>query len=141
MKFTKSVSKTNYKLLVRLNLWFLLYPRLLYFIFLLCSILFYFILFLSSITLFHNLVLCFWNYLFTLIYLGLTSCQRSWTKYLRQTLVFMWNSALWEKLNFHFQGVLWWYWQNIHFGRKTGHWAIILWNLEIFLIFPNVLRS
>ena len=25
-----------------------------------------------------------------------------WTKYLRQTLVFMWNSALQEKFNFYF---------------------------------------
>ena len=34
------------------------------------------------------------------------------TKYLRQTLVFMGNSALREKFNFDFQGVFW---------RKTGH--------------------
>ena len=27
------------------------------------------------------------------------------TKYLRKTPVFMWNSALWEKFNFYFQGV------------------------------------
>ena len=27
------------------------------------------------------------------------------TKYLRKTLVSMWNSALWEKFNFYFQGV------------------------------------
>ena len=34
------------------------------------------------------------------------------TKYLRQTLVFMGNSALRAKFNFDFQGVFW---------RKTGH--------------------
>ena len=27
------------------------------------------------------------------------------TEYLRKTLVFMWNSTLWEKFNFYFQGV------------------------------------
>ena len=26
------------------------------------------------------------------------------TKYLKKTLAFMWNSALWEKINFYLQG-------------------------------------
>ena len=43
------------------------------------------------------------------------------TKYLRKSLVFMWNSALPEKLNFFFKGVFCYYWQNFLFGRKTGH--------------------
>ena len=30
---------------------------------------------------------------------------QSWTKYLRQTLVFMWNRTLLEKFNFNFSGV------------------------------------
>ena len=43
------------------------------------------------------------------------------TKYLRQTLVFMWNSTLQEKVNFDFPAGFCHYWQNFHFGRKTGH--------------------
>ena len=31
--------------------------------------------------------------------------RQSWTKYIRQTLVFMWNSALWENFNFYFSAV------------------------------------
>ena len=27
------------------------------------------------------------------------------------------------------------------FGRKTGHWVMILWCFEIFLILPNFLRT
>ena len=30
------------------------------------------------------------------------ACIQSWTEYLRQTLVFMWNSRLWERFNFYF---------------------------------------
>ena len=67
--------------------------------------------------------------------------RQSRTGHLRQALVFMWNSALREGLNFHFQGILCYYWQNFHFGGGTGYWAIILWNLDIFLIFANALRS
>ena len=29
--------------------------------------------------------------------------QQSWSKYLRQTLVFMWNSTIRKKFNFYFQ--------------------------------------
>ena len=32
----------------------------------------------------------------------LVLCLQSFTKYLRLTLVFKWNSALWEKVNFYF---------------------------------------
>ena len=39
------------------------------------------------------------------------------TKYLRKTLVFMWNSALWEKFNFYFQGVLT---KMLFFGGRLG---------------------
>ena len=38
---------------------------------------------------------------FIMIYLSAMSYQQSFTKYLRQTLVFMSNSALKEKLNFY----------------------------------------
>ena len=41
----------------------------------------------------------------------------SWTKYLRYTLVFMWNMDLWEKFNFYFSGVFWKYWKSFHFGE------------------------
>ena len=43
---------------------------------------------------------------------------QSWTKYLRQTLVFILNSALWEKFNFCFSGF---------FARLT---KILIWEEE-----------
>ena len=46
---------------------------------------------------------------------------QSLPKYFRQTVVFLW--------------------QNFNFVSKTEHQAIILWRFEIFLIFPNFLRS
>ena len=65
--------------------------------------------------------------------------QQSWPKYMRQTLVLVWDSALREKFKFNFSTVFCWYWQNFHFGRKTRHEAIILWRFEIMLSFPNFL--
>ena len=47
-------------------------------------------------------------------------------------LVFMWNSALREKFNFCFLRDFYQYW-HFHFGRRTEHQAIILWNFDIFL--------
>ena len=67
------------------------------------------------------------------------SYLQSFTKYLKQTLVFMLNSALREKSNFRFPGDFWKYWQIFHFWR-TKYWTIILWSFEIFRIFPNFLR-
>ena len=58
----------------------------------------------------------------------------------RQTLVFIWNSAPRKKFSLYFWGDFCWCWQNFHFGRGTKLWAINLWSLEIFLIFPNFLR-
>ena len=58
---------------------------------------------------------------------------KSWKKYMRQILVFMWNSALPEDLNFYFSGVFCYYKNNFEF--------IILWGFEIFMIFPSFLRS
>ena len=49
------------------------------------------------------------------------------------------NSSLQEKFNFCFSGNFYHHWQNFYFGRGTKHKATILWNLEIFLIFPNFL--
>ena len=46
---------------------------------------------------------------------------QSWPKYMRQTLVLVWNSALREKFNFNFWTVFRLYWQHFHFGRKTAH--------------------
>ena len=31
-------------------------------------------------------------------------------------------------------------WQSFHFSGGAGRWAIILWGLDTFLIFPNFLR-
>ena len=47
---------------------------------------------------------------------------QSWTNCMRQTLVFMWNSAIRENFNFYFS-------------------AVFFWRFEIFLIFPNFQRS
>ena len=46
---------------------------------------------------------------------------QSFTKYLRQTVVFMLNSALWENSNFYFAGDFCKYSRNFHFGRRTKH--------------------
>ena len=46
---------------------------------------------------------------------------QSWSKYMRQTLVLVWNSALQEKFTFNFGTFFRLYWQNFHFGRKTRH--------------------
>ena len=46
--------------------------------------------------------------------------RQSVTKYLRLTLVFMWNSALWENLIANFED----FFASIkkfHFDRETGH--------------------
>ena len=36
-------------------------------------------------------------------------------------------------------GLFCYYWLNVHFGGGGGasHWALILWGLDTFLIFPN----
>ena len=66
---------------------------------------------------------------------------QSWPKYFKQTVVFLWNSTLREKFNFYFSRIFCYYWQNFNFGSKAEHQAIILWGFEIFLTFPNFLRS
>ena len=52
---------------------------------------------------------------------GFQNCfqRQPFTKYLREALVFMWNSVQQEKFNFCFSGCFYWYWQNFHFGRRT----------------------
>ena len=75
------------------------------------------------------------------IYENFQSNLRQLTRYLRLTLVFMWNCSLWEGFNFCFSRVFCYCWQSFHFARGTGSWAIILWSLDTFLIFPNFLRS
>ena len=66
---------------------------------------------------------------------------QSLTDYLRQTLDFMWNNTLRENFNFYFPRDFSWYWQNFPCGRRNTHYAIILWSLGVFLIFPSFLRS
>ena len=58
---------------------------------------------------------------------------QSLTKYLRQTLVFIWNCALRERFNLCFSGVLCLCWRNIHFWGGDRRWAIILWSFGNFL--------
>ena len=67
--------------------------------------------------------------------------RQPWTKCLRKTLVFIWNSALRDNFNFYFSEAFCWYQQNSSFGSRTGHYVMILRCFEIFLIFPNFLRS
>ena len=62
-------------------------------------------------------------------------------KYFWQAVVFLWSSTLREKFNFHFWRTYCKYGQNFTFGSKIEHGAIILWKVDIFLIFPNFLRS
>ena len=59
--------------------------------------------------------------------LGMRGLQ-SFAGYLGLALVFVWVGALWD-------------WRSFYFGGGTGGWAIILWGLNFFLIFPNFLRS
>ena len=66
---------------------------------------------------------------------------QSFTKHLRPTLVFMWNSVLRQKSNFCFSEDFCKYWQNFHFGRGTKRYAIILSRFDIFVIFPDFLIS
>ena len=56
--------------------------------------------------------------------------RQSFTEYLRQTLVFVWNSTLQEEFHFYFPGHFCYYWQNFHFRRRTKHQAIILWSFN-----------
>ena len=43
-------------------------------------------------------------------------------------------------LDLCFSGFFRWYWRRFHFGGGAGRWAIVLWGLDTFLIFPNFLR-
>ena len=43
--------------------------------------------------------------------------------------------------NFYFSGVFFWYWLSFYFVGVAGYWAIILWGLVSFLIFPNLRGS
>ena len=63
------------------------------------------------------------------------------TKYLRKTLVFVWNSALWDKFDWCFPRGFYQFWQNSIFWSRTEHYAIIPWTFEIFLVFPIFLKS
>ena len=64
---------------------------------------------------------------------------QSWTKHLRETLVFISNRALQEKFNFCFSEVFCKYGKKFYFGKKAEHWAIFLLSFKILLMFPNFL--
>ena len=54
----------------------------------------------------------------------------------------MWNSALWVKFNlFFFKTFLLILMQFSFWQEDCGHYTIILWGLDTFLIFPNFLGS
>ena len=59
-------------------------------------------------------------------------CLQTFGKYLRQILIFMWNSTIREKFNFCFSEDFYKYWSNFYFGRRTECYAIILWSFEVF---------
>ena len=65
---------------------------------------------------------------------------QSWTKYLRQTRVFLWNRALREESNFYlpefFASI-----DKIFILGAGLRTRIIPWSFGIFLIFPNFLKS
>ena len=52
-----------------------------------------------------------------------------------------WRTAVGGGLNFYFSGVFFWYWLSFYFVGVAGYWAIILWGLVSFLIFPNLRGS
>ena len=66
--------------------------------------------------------------------------QETFTKIFRQTPVFIGNSALREKFKFSFQRALL-VLATFSFRGITEQTAIILWSLDIFLLFPIFLRS
>ena len=65
---------------------------------------------------------------------------QSWPKFMRQTLVLVWNSSQQKKFTFKFWTDFRFYWQNFHFERKTDY-AIFLWRFAMSSIFNNFLRS
>ena len=50
---------------------------------------------------------------------------------------FVWGGARLRGLLSIFRGFFW-YWRGLHFGGVAGHWAIILWGLDSFLIFASL---
>lgn len=56
---------------------------------------------------------------------GRTPQPQPFRGYLKLTLIFIWNSALWGSLNAVFDGLFCEYQQNFHFGGRIGHEAII----------------
>ena len=45
--------------------------------------------------------------------------RQPFAKYLRKSLVFVWNNALPEKLEFHFSGTFCWYWPNFLYSKNV----------------------
>ena len=64
------------------------------------------------------------------------SDPKSWTKYVRQNLAFMWNSTLPQKRNFHFSTIL--LDKFFILGGRLGYNCM---KFDIFLTFLNFLRS
>ena len=55
------------------------------------------------------------------IFLLIQVLLQSWRKYVRQTLVLMWNSAVQQNFNFSFSAVICKYQKNVWFRGKTVH--------------------
>ena len=88
----------------------------------------------------------FWRFI-VLRFPDLQFCLRWLAGYLGLAVVFVWCSAQQGKFGFYFSGVFFRYWRGFRFGGGwgegggVGHWAIIIWGLDSFLIFPSFLGS
>ena len=79
----------------------------------------------------------------TLFILYLCPCLdlQLFPRVLRQTLVFMWNRALWEKFRFLFFRRFLLMLAGLSFLGGNKRWVIILvWSSEVFVVFPNFIR-
>ena len=66
--------------------------------------------------------------------------RQSFTKYLRQTLFFMWNSTIREKFSFYFSRVFGKHWKKFHEGLALVYNSSTFWDFfSEFSLFPKIL--
>ena len=88
-----------------------------------------------------------WNFAFSAFYWWYQQayrwvCVQTTINHLRQTLVFMWSSALRENFSFCFSGEFYKCWQSFHFG-DGGDWAlgnnyVRFWDCPGIFQFPKI---
>ena len=61
--------------------------------------------------------------------------RQSWTKYLRQTLVFIWNTTQQDEFNYYFLWVFFWYWQNLGLSKCYSFSFKLTFSLQFFCVF------